>query len=76
MGADGKWGHGFSLLLAFGMFCSVIFGTNMRLAGGAAVDPHYYYYGAGRKIPLRLSNRVLALRFKEAIDSEEQENGG
>ena len=73
MGADGKWGHGFSLFFSFGIFCSLLLRTNMPLASGAAAEPDSYYYGAGRKIPLSLSNKVVAVRFTKGVTSERQE---
>lgn len=69
----GKNQHVFLLLVVLGVFCSLIFVLHPKLASANSGEPNFYYYSSGRKIPLVLSKKMLAVRFKESIGSETKE---
>jgi len=72
MGKRGKKRYIFSSSIYLGLLCSLICVTSPEVVGAAAADPNFYYYSSGRKIPLVLSKKMLAVRFKQRLTIEEQ----
>lgn len=72
METGGKKKYIFSSSICLIVICSLILTINARLVSPATSDPYFYYYSSGRKIPLTLSKKRLALRFRQGLTLGEQ----
>jgi len=62
----------FSRCLCLCVACFAIFRGDPEVVLGELVDSNFYYYSSGRKVPLSLSTRLLAVRFKPGVTLENQ----
>jgi len=52
--------------------CLVVFIASPQGVLADAEGPSFYYYSSGQKVPLFLSVKVLAVRFKAGVNVQEQ----